>query len=111
MPHTGQSPVFSCGLLLAGTLALLVDAVAEVLKVGNVNGVADVDDVPLLLLESNADGVLDTGGCALADCVPKLSEGSDVPLVAVDEDEDNAGVEVPKVNDGAVDAAVAAAGA
>lgn len=113
IPHTGQSPVFSFGLLLAAVAVvdLLVDAAVGAVNEGNVNAAAEEVDDALLLLLPNVNGVVgtDDDGAVVAG-VPKLNDGSDGVLAAVDDEDDRAGVEVPKVN-GATGVVLVAAGA
>ena len=121
MPQTGQSPVFSFGLLLLllpAVLLLLID-VAGALNAGNVNGVVEVDDGAAPLFALNMDGAppLDTDdddGAVAAAGTPKLIDGSDddVLLVAVDEEdeddeeEEKAGEEVLNVKGATVNVEV-----
>ena len=102
MPHTGQSPVFSAGLLLLAVAALalllpLLDAAGAVLNAGNVNGEALVDafvEAPL----PNVNGVAAAGcDCASTAGLPKLNDGSDdAPAAGFDELEARDGLEAPK---------------
>ena len=86
-------------LLVDVVLLLLVDAAAGALKAGNVKGAAEVDDDTVALPELNVKGAVDADeDGTLAGVAPNMNDGSEDVLLAAEEDDDNAGVDVSKVS-------------